>query len=187
MLEKVISGGQTGVDQTALEAAKEAGLKTGGWAPRGWKTLRGTDYRLRDEFGLREASSPEYQIRTALNVRDADATLVLAEDVSSRGELATKRAIDRLGRTYLRLVVHRDAHQAHMRSVESRAEYDPALVAQWIIRHGIQVLNVAGNSEQTAPGISEIVRPFLVQTFKLVMRADIEGGAPFEGEGSASH
>lgn len=30
---KVISGGQTGVDQAALSAAKEAGLLTGGWMP----------------------------------------------------------------------------------------------------------------------------------------------------------
>jgi hypothetical protein len=33
MIGKVISGGQTGVDQAALRAAKACGIPTGGWAP----------------------------------------------------------------------------------------------------------------------------------------------------------
>jgi hypothetical protein len=38
MLERVISGGQTGVDQAALRAAQACGLETGGYAPLGWET-----------------------------------------------------------------------------------------------------------------------------------------------------
>jgi hypothetical protein len=41
MLERVISGGQTGVDQAALRVAKAIGLATGGWAPLGWETEDG--------------------------------------------------------------------------------------------------------------------------------------------------
>lgn len=33
MLEKIISGGQTGVDRGALDAALEAGFPCGGWCP----------------------------------------------------------------------------------------------------------------------------------------------------------
>jgi hypothetical protein len=38
MIERVISGGQTGTDQAALRAAHAAGIPTGGWAPKGWLT-----------------------------------------------------------------------------------------------------------------------------------------------------
>ena len=41
MLSFVISGGQTGVDQAALRAARTAGIPTGGFAPLGWSTEDG--------------------------------------------------------------------------------------------------------------------------------------------------
>ena len=41
MIGKIISGGQTGVDQAALRAAKACGIPTGGWAPKGWRTEDG--------------------------------------------------------------------------------------------------------------------------------------------------
>src|SRR5262249_34268512 len=38
MLDRVITGGQTGADQAAPRAARGAGIATGGWAPKGWVT-----------------------------------------------------------------------------------------------------------------------------------------------------
>lgn len=34
-LKAIVSGGQTGVDQAALLAARQAGLEVGGWCPPG--------------------------------------------------------------------------------------------------------------------------------------------------------
>ena len=48
----VISGGQTGVDQAALRAARSCGIPTGGWAPRGWLTEDGPAPWLAD-YGLK--------------------------------------------------------------------------------------------------------------------------------------
>lgn len=53
-IEKVISGGQTGADRAALEAAAKLGVPTGGWAPPGFLTSRGKDFALRDQFHLKE-------------------------------------------------------------------------------------------------------------------------------------
>ena len=39
---KIVSGGQTGVDRGALEAAMALGLDFGGWAPHGWIAEDGT-------------------------------------------------------------------------------------------------------------------------------------------------
>ena len=50
----VISGGQNGTDRAALEAAHYLGMKTGGWAPRGFLTCAGKKPELGYAFKLRE-------------------------------------------------------------------------------------------------------------------------------------
>src|SRR2546426_4775322 len=42
MFEKVISGGQTGVDRAALDVALELGVPAGGWCPKGRKAEDGS-------------------------------------------------------------------------------------------------------------------------------------------------
>ena len=51
VLSKIVSGGQTGVDQAALEAAIAMGVEHGGWCPAGRRSERG---RIPDGFQLRE-------------------------------------------------------------------------------------------------------------------------------------
>ena len=48
MLKKIISGGQTGADREALETARDLGIETGGFVPKGWLTEDGPDYSLHD-------------------------------------------------------------------------------------------------------------------------------------------
>eukprot|EP01126_Amoeba_proteus_P011269 TRINITY_DN14523_c0_g1_i3.p1 TRINITY_DN14523_c0_g1~~TRINITY_DN14523_c0_g1_i3.p1 ORF type:complete len:168 (-),score=28.55 TRINITY_DN14523_c0_g1_i3:205-678(-) len=72
---KVISGGQTGADRAALEAAREVGIRTGGTAPADYKTEKGPDHSLKD-YGLVEGSMG-YAARTKKNVDDSTATLVI--------------------------------------------------------------------------------------------------------------
>ena len=79
MMERVISGGQTGADQAGLAAAKACGIPTGGWMPKGFLTTAGPAPELAAEFGLKEHSG-EYAERTGANVRDADATIRFAVD-----------------------------------------------------------------------------------------------------------
>src|SRR5215471_5688537 len=68
MIERTISGGQTGADQGGLRAAKTLGIPTGGWAPRGRMTEDGSAEELLRSFGLREFSQPGYPPRTRANV-----------------------------------------------------------------------------------------------------------------------
>ncbi|GAH86529.1 unnamed protein product, partial [marine sediment metagenome] len=74
LVKKVISGGQTGVDQAGLEAAKELGIKTGGYIPRGFLTENGSDYSLK-KFNLTEMKSTSYVIRSIFNVDNSDGTI----------------------------------------------------------------------------------------------------------------
>ena len=71
---KIISGGQTGVDRGALDAAIELEIPHGGWCPQG-RTAE--DGRISDRYELRETDSPDYPVRTERNVLDSDATLNL--------------------------------------------------------------------------------------------------------------
>lgn len=67
--ERILSGGQTGVDRAAL------GIPCGGWCPRG---RRAEDGPIPERYPLTETRSARYAVRTRFNVRDSDGTLVLA-------------------------------------------------------------------------------------------------------------
>src|SRR5580704_4564944 len=81
---RVISGGQTGVDQAALRAAQACGLAIGGWCPPGRICESG---RIPERFTLQE--TPEERsplaldiprsLRTEWNVRDSDSTLIVRD------------------------------------------------------------------------------------------------------------
>ena len=42
MITKVVSGGQTGVDRAALDVAREQGIPSGGWCPKGRRAEDGS-------------------------------------------------------------------------------------------------------------------------------------------------
>jgi hypothetical protein len=80
MVKKIISGGQTGADQAALDAAVHLGIPHGGWIPKGRRTEGGM---LSDKYKLKEMTLSSYPKRTEQNVVDSDGTLVI-----SHGNLA---------------------------------------------------------------------------------------------------
>jgi hypothetical protein len=78
---KLLSGGQSGVDRAALDAAIEHGIDYGGWCPKGgW----GEDFPkapglLAKYPKLRETPLADPAQRTEWNVRDAHACLILVD------------------------------------------------------------------------------------------------------------
>src|ERR1043165_4077527 len=78
---KIITGGQTGVDRAALDAAMEIGIAYGGWCPRGgWaEDLNEPPGLLARYPNLRETPSADPALRTEWNVRDSAATLILID------------------------------------------------------------------------------------------------------------
>jgi hypothetical protein len=156
-LYKVISGGQTGVDQAALRAAKSCGLLTGGYMPKGWLTLAGPKPEFQLKYRMVECSSPGYPARTYVNVKASHGTLRIAKNFDSPGELCTLKAIKRYQRPYfdVRACFKLSGYLDH--AVES--------VINWLQHEQIGVLNVAGNTERTAPGIGEWAEKLLVGTF----------------------
>jgi len=70
---KIISGGQTGVDRAALDAALDANAACGGWCP---KNRLAEDGRIADRYPLVELTDGSYRERTLQNVLDSDGTVV---------------------------------------------------------------------------------------------------------------
>lgn len=75
----VISGGQTGADRAALDAAWDCGLETGGWCPKGFLTVDGPDLSLEGFHSLQEVDgrtlSEMYVKRSMKNVDESDVTI----------------------------------------------------------------------------------------------------------------
>ncbi|MEM8679348.1 MAG: putative molybdenum carrier protein, partial [Planctomycetota bacterium] len=86
-LDKVVSGGQTGVDRGALDAAIYLGLPHGGWCPRGRLAEDGV---IPARYELQETTAPQYAVRTEKNVIDSDATLILHSGPLSGGTKYTR-------------------------------------------------------------------------------------------------
>ena len=89
-ITKIISGGQTGADEAGLIFARKNGISTGGVAPRGYKTEKGSNFELRDVYGLLEHASDKYPPRTEDNVKNSDMTVIFSIGGSVGSEL-TKR------------------------------------------------------------------------------------------------
>jgi hypothetical protein len=141
MLEKVITGGQTGADQAGWRAAKAAGVPTGGWIPKGFLTEDGPRPEFRELYGA---------ARTRQNVRDSDATIWFGA-VDSRGYKATHDAALVHSKPYF-IVWPRTTR--------------PSDLAAWLAKKRVRILNVAGNRESVSPGIGARVEAFLAEVFK---------------------
>jgi hypothetical protein len=152
MLEKFLSGGQTGADQAAWRAARTHGLPTGGWMPKGFLTEDGPRPEFAELYGAQEMPTDSYRARTEQNVRDSHATLGFGSTDTS-GAKATLLACQGMGRPHLVIV--------------PRREIRPSDVVAWLRSNPqITVLNVAGNRESKAPGIGGRVERFLGEVFR---------------------
>ncbi|MEY8565263.1 putative molybdenum carrier protein [Corynebacterium sp.] len=104
MITAIRSGGQTGVDRGALDAARAAGVPLAGWCPSGgWAEDRPTPPGLLPDYPeLAETPSAETGQRTGWNVRDSDVTIILtAGDGASPGTELTAGYARRWGRPHL--------------------------------------------------------------------------------------
>ncbi|MFZ0705856.1 MAG: putative molybdenum carrier protein [Candidatus Korobacteraceae bacterium] len=155
MLTRIISGGQTGVDQAALRAAISLGFAIGGWCPPGRVCEDGaipTSFPLQETPDDRSADAPDIprSQRTEWNVRDSDGTLLLCLGPIADADPGTRFTADYAARSKKPIFVADPADLEDVRRVRD-----------WISAHGIQTLNVAGPSEQSCSGIGDLAKTFL--------------------------
>lgn len=122
---KVISGGQTGIDQLALTLAKGYCLKTGGWMPPLFMTEDGPRPLFEDLYQMKVTFGGLWAKRTRYNVKSADAT-VLFGNMKSGGSFATLNFAIRYNKPYC---INPDGQQ----------------LIDFVQEHQVMILNVAGN------------------------------------------
>ena len=141
------------MDRAGLDAAQQAGIAIGGWCP---KDRRATDGVIPRRYPLTETESRDYAVRTEWNVRDADATLILCSG-------------DLLGGTRLAADFARQ-YDKPLLVVDLQQPYDHKVVAAWLDRHAVLILNVAGPREESCPGSYILVKRFLDALFSARQR-----------------
>jgi len=130
MIRKIISGGQTGADQAALDAAIKLGILHGGWVPKGRLTEDGP---LSDEYNLTEMPSSSYPLRTEQNVIDSSGTLIISHGRLSDGSDYTRKMAIKHHRPWL-----------HIDLSKTPAFKAATLIRSWLDENEIEILNVAG-------------------------------------------
>jgi len=147
MINKIISGGQTGTDRAALDWAISQDIPHGGWVPKGRKA---EDGRIDDHYNLQELTGGNYRQRTKLNVQDSDGTLIVNLGSVSGGTLLTKNFAEKLNKPFLII-------QADVLSLQDQTQ----LLIEWLRDQQILILNVAGPRESKRPGVYLATRDLL--------------------------
>jgi hypothetical protein len=159
-IKKIVSGGQTGVDQAALLAASELGIPIGGWCPLGGLDENGKSildlYPLMQE--VKNCSFDEsIALHTKWNIRDSDGTLIivpslpLPANIRDETKLTIEQAIEQ-NKPYL--ILDLSNKPTHIDIIE------------WINRNHISVLNIAGPRESNCPGIHDVSYILLRKIFE---------------------
>lgn len=148
-LKRIISGGQTGVDQAALDVAIELGISHGGWCPKGRICETG---RIDSKYQLAEMTTADYAARTQRNVLDSDGTLILYQHRLQGGTALTWRYAQQLGKPRFRV------------RIEQPVPYDE--IVDWVLQHKIEVLNIAGPRASSDRQLYQRARSTLLRLFQ---------------------
>lgn len=142
----IISGGQTGADQGGLVAAKQLGIPTGGFMPRGFLTEAGPCPELGPLYGLCEHKSTNYKIRTRMNVRQSDATAWFGT-IGSQGYRATVDACYDYEKPFC--------------VIQSASD-----LREFIDNYNVRILNVAGNRASVNPDIHRFTAETIIEALQ---------------------
>ena len=134
---KIISGGQTGVDRAALDAALKHGIYCGGWCPAGRLDEFGT---IPDRYPVKELEHGSFVERTMQNVKDSDATVIIYFDKLRGGTEQT-----------VRFCIEQKRPHKLINAAEVSVQRAAQLVAEFVREGKISTLNVAGPRQSEWP------------------------------------
>ena len=127
---KIVSGGQTGVDRAALDAALELGIEAGGWCPEG---RLAEDGAIAEKYPLKELPKAGYLQRTKRNVIDSDGTVIIFYGNPAGGTLLTLESCIKDGKPFL--LIDAESLTIDKASVN---------IQRFIEKNNITIVNIAG-------------------------------------------
>jgi len=131
VIRKIISGGQIGADQAALDVAIKLGFPHGGWIQKGRKTQSGI---LPAKYQLKELPTAGYKRRIEQNVIDSDGTVIISHGEPTGGAEYSRKMADK----HRRPCLHVDLKESSTFVIASK-------INTWVLENNIQVLNVTGS------------------------------------------
>jgi hypothetical protein len=150
MVEKIISGGQSGADRAALDWAMASGIPHGGYCPKGRIAEDGV---IDAKYLLQETGHLDYSERTELNVVHSDGTAIF----SIKGVLdGGSRETSDFAKKHKKPWVH----------IRQKLENPVQSLNQFIEKNKIRVLNIAGPRASREPGVGQFVMDILDQSLK---------------------
>ena len=150
MLQKIVSGGQTGVDRAALDAALDGNFPCGGYCP---KDRQAEDGPIDQKYPLEEIDGG-YRQRTWQNVIHSDATVIFFQEEATGGTLLTIKYCQTHRKPHLLI----DMTKQDVTSASSQT-------LQFIKKHSVETLNVAGPRASECPSGYDYVMPTICQLF----------------------
>lgn len=149
---KLVSGGQTGADRAALDAALALGFPCGGWCPT---QRQAEDGPIPTRYPLQELCGG-YPARTLANVNHSDASLIVYRVSISGGTASTLRFCKQHQRPCLLI----DSAQFEIQQAVT-------MIEQFILRHQVETLNVAGPRASDCASIYRYTRDVLDRVIAL--------------------
>ena len=98
IIQRIVSGGQTGADRAGLDWAILEHIAHGGWCPLG---RIAEDGLISSRYELEELPTGGYRARTRQNVFESDGTLIVNGGELGGGTLQTLCFAEQLGKPYL--------------------------------------------------------------------------------------
>ncbi len=127
---KVVTGGQTGVDRGALDAALDLKIECGGWCPEG---RLAEDGPIPEQYPLQELPGGDYRDRTRKNVTDSDGSAIIYFGEIEGGTECTLDDCVQLAKPYQ--LVDGSGMQPGQAAKQ---------LAEFVRERGVQTLNIAG-------------------------------------------
>ncbi|MDM8523755.1 putative molybdenum carrier protein [Desulfococcaceae bacterium HSG8] len=155
MIKKIISGGQVGVEQAALDVAINLDIRHGGWIPK-WR--REEDESVIEKYHLEEMPHSNYSRVTEQNVLDSDGTLIISQGDLAASSALNRRLAERHKRPWLYVDLNRTATFQASQTIQ-----------EWILSHRIRMLNITGAKEGIGLNIYRMASDILETVFQLLL------------------
>lgn len=170
MITKIVSGGQIGVEQAALDIAIKLGVSHGGWIQKGRRTQHWT---LPEKYQLQEMNTASYKDRIEKNVIDSDGTLIISHERLAGGSDYSRKMAEKHQRPCL-----------HINLKETSGFFAASAINTWIREKNIAVLNVTGPKASEDPEIYKAAMDVLESVYylgEMDQKPAAFGGTPASG------